>query len=255
MWQSIGGADLSRRWLAVIAAVTVVVLVPATGAAYLFDVAGLRTAVCLGPGENVAQFEVDDGTPVQGVLLGRGPAGVVLAHQSDQTLCDWLPFARHLAAEGFRAFPIALPFRPLQKAGWDRYVEAAVEYFRRTGAVSVVLIGASMGGAAVMVAAAETRPSVEGVVNLSGERSVSGLDADGAVRRSAVPLFIIASDSDRYLNARDASALYSESAATDKQLQLLPGSAHGTAILEGPQGPLVRDQIVGFVRLHSHRPG
>ena len=122
---------MTRRWLAVIAAATVVVLVPAAGAAYLFDFAGFRTAVCLGPGENIAQFVVDDGTRVQGVLLGRGPAGVVLAHQSDQTLCDWLPFARHLAAEGFRAFPIDLPFRPLQKAGWDRSVEAAVKYLQK----------------------------------------------------------------------------------------------------------------------------
>ncbi len=106
-----------------------------------------------------------------------------------------------------------------------------------------------------MVAASETRPPVDGVVNLSGERNVSGLDADRAVRRSAVPLFVIASDSDRYLNARDASALYSESATTDKQLRILRGSTHGTAILDGAEGPEVRQQIVGFVRSHSHSPG
>ena len=246
---------MSGRWLAVVAALTVLVLAWSAGTAYLFDFAGIRTAACLGSGQNVAHFAVDDGTRLQGVLLGGGPAGVVLAHQSDQTLCDWLPFARQLAAEGFRAFPISLPFRPLQNAGWDRDVVAAVDYLRRAGAFSVVLVGASMGGAAAMVAASETQPPVDGVVNLSGERNVSGLDADRAVRRSAVPLFVIASDSDRYLNARDASALLSESATADKQLRILRGSTHGTAILDGAEGPEVRQQIVSFVRSHSKWPG
>lgn len=246
---------MTGRWPAVVAALTVLVLAWSAGAAYLFDFAGIRTAACLGSEQNVAHFAVDDGTRLQGVLLGGGPAGVVLAHQSAQTLCDWLPFARQLAAEGFRAFPIGLPFRPLRNAGWDRDIEAAVDYLRRAGAVSVVLIGASMGGAAAMVAASETRPPVDGVVNLSGERSVSGLDADRAVRGSAVPLCVIASDSDRYLNAHDASAIYSESATTDKQLRIVRGSTHGTAILDGAEGPEVRQQIVSFVRSHSHLPG
>lgn len=69
-------------------------------------------------------------------------------------------------------------------------------------------------------------------------------------------LFVIASDSDRYLNARDASALYSESATTDKQLRILRGgTTHGTAILDGAEGPEVRRQIVGFVRSHRKWPG
>lgn len=117
-----------------------------------------------------------------------------------------MPFARQLAAEGFRAFPIGLPFRPLQNAGWHRDVVAAVDYLRRDGAFSVVL-------------------------------------------------FVIASDSDRYLDARDANALCSESATTDKQLRIPRGRTHGTAILDGAEGPEVRQQIVGFVRSHSKWPG
>lgn len=98
---------MSGRWLAVVAALTVLVLAWSAGAAYLFDFAGIRTAACLGSEQNVAHFAVDDGTRLQRVLIGGGPAGVVLAHQSDQTLCDWLPFARQLAAEGFGPFPSA----------------------------------------------------------------------------------------------------------------------------------------------------
>jgi hypothetical protein len=34
------------------------------------------------------------------VALGGGPTGVVLAHQAASDLCEWLPRARVLAAEG-----------------------------------------------------------------------------------------------------------------------------------------------------------
>ncbi len=68
------------------------------------------------------------------------------------------------------------------------------------------------------------------------------------MRRSVVPLLIIASDSDPYLNAHDAHALYSESAASEKQLQVLRGSAHGTAILDGPEE---RDYCTGSSASYS----
>ena len=46
-------------------------------------------------------FAVDD-TPLEGVVLGSGPRGVVLAHASDGSFCEWLPYARDLAAAGYR---------------------------------------------------------------------------------------------------------------------------------------------------------
>src|SRR5262249_18955613 len=119
------------------------------------------------------------------------------------------------------------------------------------GARSVVLLGASLGGAASMVAAANVVPPVDGVVSFSGERRVAGLNADQALIRSTVPILIVASERDGYLNSHDARALYAESAAADKQLVLLSGSAHGTAILGGPDGSRVRALVIGFLRSHS----
>ena len=81
------------------------------------------------------------------------------------------------------------------------------------------------------------------------------MDADRAAARSPAPLLIIASDSDRYLNARDARALYAESAAADKHIRLPSGAAHGVEILESADGAEVWDQIVAFLRAHTHRPG
>lgn len=210
------------------------------------------TETCIGARDTVAHFQADDGTRLEGVVAGHGPAGVVLAPQSWQTLCGWLPFARRLGDLGFRAMAVDLPLLPLQNASWDRYLAAAVTHIRGRGATSVVLLGASLGGAASMVASANVVPPVDGVVSFSGERRVAGLDSDRAVTTSSVPLLIIASESDRYLNSHDARALYTESAAADKQLLILPGSAHGTAILDGPDRTRIRALVVGFLRSHSH---
>jgi hypothetical protein len=55
---------------------------------------------CVQPGS--AQL-VTVGGGNQAAVLGTGPVGVVLSNQSDQNLCGWLPFAKTLAARGFRA--------------------------------------------------------------------------------------------------------------------------------------------------------
>jgi alpha-beta hydrolase superfamily lysophospholipase len=41
-------------------------------------------------------------------LVGRGPVGVVLAHQYPSDLCGFWPFATYLAKRGLRAFAIDL---------------------------------------------------------------------------------------------------------------------------------------------------
>jgi len=210
------------------------------------------TDTCVTAKDTVTHFQGEDGTRLEGVVAGGGPAGVVLAPQSWQGLCGWLPFARQLGGSGFQAMAVDLPLLPLQNAAWDHFLAAAATYLRGRGATSVVLLGASLGGAASMVASANIVPAVDGVVSFSGERRVAGLDADRAVTRSSVPLLIIASESDHYLNSHDARALYMESATADKELLILPGSNHGTAILDGPDGSRVRALVVGFLRSHSH---
>ena len=245
-----GARAIARRRLRLIAGALVLLLLAGAGLWWHLS----TTATCIGANDTVAYFQADGGTRLQGVVAGRGPAGVVLAPQSWQTLCGWLPFARQLGDLGFQAMAVDLPLLPLQNAAWDHFLAAAVTYLRGRGATSVVLLGASLGGAASMVASANIVPAVDGVVSFSGERRVAGLDADRAVTRSSVPLLIIASESDYYLNSHDARALYTESAAADKQLLILPGSAHGTAILDGPDGSRVRALVVEFLRSHRH-PG
>src|SRR6266540_3688408 len=58
--------------------------------------------VCLRSSDaQVVSFQVPDGVPLVGALLGRGTKGVLLAHQGNATLCDWLPFGQTLAQRGY----------------------------------------------------------------------------------------------------------------------------------------------------------
>ena len=94
------------RSVAIVLCAAVVVLGGCTGQKEAESPAPPTTAArpaaldgCVRPGS--AQL-VDVGGGRQVAVLGRGPVGVVLSNQSDQNLCGWLPFARTLAARGFR---------------------------------------------------------------------------------------------------------------------------------------------------------
>src|SRR5215207_1583063 len=54
-------------------------------------------------------FRAADGTKLIGHVFGSGPKAVVLGHQSQGDLCEWLPYARRLARLGYTAF--AFDFR------------------------------------------------------------------------------------------------------------------------------------------------
>jgi dienelactone hydrolase len=74
----------------------------------------------------------------------------------------------------------------------DDDVIAAVGQLRRRDVARVVLVGSSMGGTAVLVAATRIRPPVAGVVSLSGPVVFGDLDARAAVGRLRVPALFVA---------------------------------------------------------------
>src|SRR5688572_21902970 len=91
-----------RRVLMLLALVAA--CVPAAGAGAQPERAGYT---CVS-GPDVT-FQAADGTKLIGHVFGTGPKAVVLGHQSQGTLCEWLPYARRLARLGYTAF--ALDFR------------------------------------------------------------------------------------------------------------------------------------------------
>jgi pimeloyl-ACP methyl ester carboxylesterase len=168
-----------------------------------------------------------DGTEVAAALLGEGEIGVVLGHQFRSDFCSWVPFAKELAERHMRALAINFGSGSL-----DLDMKAAAGELQRLGAERIVLVGASMGGTAALVAAANT--GVAGVAALSAPREFGDLDALPSVRRLKIPALFLAGRQDVRF-ARDARQLYRATKSRDKSLIVTAGFEHGTDLLQDPQ--------------------
>ena len=149
---------------------------------------------CLGDRERAAafRFRAGQGFDTVGVILGSGTRGLLFAHQRGGDLCEWLSTARSYARLGYRV--LVFDFHDQDQVDDD--VVAAVAELRRRGVARVMLVGSSMGGTAVLVAAARIRPAVAGVVSLSGGAIFGDLDARPAMVRLRVPVLFIATRRD-----------------------------------------------------------
>jgi pimeloyl-ACP methyl ester carboxylesterase len=214
-------------------------------------------------------FRASDRVRLHGVVLGRGRAGVVLAHQYPADLCGWASYAGTLARNGFQV--LLFDFRGFgeserpsgRRAGRvELDVAAAAAELRRLGARSVILVGASFGGAAVLVAAPMLRPSPAGVVSLSGEadlRPILGssypLNALAAVPRLRSPLLLLVARGDSYISVPGTRSLLRAAGTKQKRLVVFPAGYHGVELLTAPYGPRVHRLLLAFLRAHSADAG
>lgn len=198
----------------------------------------------------VVTFTTNDGVTLSGRLFGRqnsDAAGVVLAHMYPADQSSWYDYARRLADEGYVA--LTFDFRGYgDSAGTkqidqiDRDVEAALGEIRAQGVTRVALVGASMGGTAVLIVA--SRQPVQGVITLSAPVEFEGLSAKDAVTKVTAPkLFIGAEDDPGGPAARELGALAPE----PKDVVVFPGSDHGTDLLKGAQGDAVLALLEEFL--------
>jgi pimeloyl-ACP methyl ester carboxylesterase len=203
------------------------------------------------------RFTGGAGAALVGVVLGRGRTGLVLGHQVGSDLCEWLPQAQTFADQGYQV--LAFDFagygdsRPGSgpDAGVDADVVAAAGQLRHRGADRIVLIGSSMGGTAVLSAAARIRPPVAGVVSLSGPAAFQGVDAGAAVARLRVPVLLVAAADDHPF-VDDARAMYRAAPVGDKRLLVVGGGGHGTSLLEfGSDAPKVQAAVRRFIAGHT----
>jgi dienelactone hydrolase len=218
------------------------------------DAAGCQGAA---PHGQRVTFGPEGAANLVGVLFGTGRTGMVLAHQSRANRCQWAAYAEESARAGYRVLTFDFPGDGDSPAGLgnDAAVAAAVAYLRGQGAQSIVLIGASMGGNAVLAAAPRITPPVAGVISLSAPAVFQGLDAGAAVRNLAVPVLYAVCQKDAGF-AEDAAALYAATPATHpRRLVVAPGcSSHGVQLADPayqPEAGVVRPAITEFLAAYA----
>ncbi|MFF6955208.1 alpha/beta hydrolase family protein [Streptomyces sp. NPDC008317] len=183
---------------------------------------------CLSPEQAKAgsvSFPGGDGQDVEGYLTGTGGTGLVLAHQADGDVCQWVPHAQDLAADGYRVLAV-------NSAGSEvRELTAAAAYLRSKGVTKLLLVGASKGGTAVLSAAGAITPPVDAVVSLSAPSTYSGMDASMVVPNLTMPVFYMAAELDSPFqdSTKELSKLTKK--AKENDLTIVGGFNHGVSML------------------------
>jgi pimeloyl-ACP methyl ester carboxylesterase len=199
-----------------------------------------------------ALFGAGTATNLAGVVYGTGKTGVVLAHQSDGSLCQWSPYAQILGKRGYRALAFDFPSYGSSHGSdaLDAAVVEAARYLREHGATSVVLIGASMGGTAVVAAAPQISPPPAAVVSLSGPSNYSGVSAYNAAPQLTMPvLYAVCQYDTAFVDS--AHELYDRTPATVKRQLLEPNcGGHGVDLMFDSATKVVVDAVDALLAGH-----
>jgi Serine aminopeptidase, S33 len=221
-------------------------------------------ATCLTPEERagVVRFRSGNGALLAGALLGTGRVGVVLAHSNNTDLCDWVPYGRVLAGQGYAALSIDLNGYGASQTSagvpvdprYDQDLSAAVTFLRGRGVTAVFLIGEVIGGTAAVTAASQVRPPVAGVVAVSSPAETLRMDAVTAARGLTVPLLCIAGGNDEFLDGTRRIA----AAAPSHNLLVVDGAMGGETSLFDPdvepRAGDVRAAVATFLRRYGGSP-
>ena len=192
-------------------------------------------------------FENASGQPLEGALLGTGITGILFSNDSGNGSCNWFPFAQTLAEAGFRVLLY-------QYAGDDPSadrlsdLEAAVSVFQHQGVKRIILVGASQGANLTLMASSQTSPGMVAAVTLSAEARVlasAGEELAPYAAKIALPLLMLTAKTDTYGSDEATPHLYGLAPAKDKKLLVVPGYAHGTALLGEPE---VSTKVLDFIR-------
>jgi dienelactone hydrolase len=206
-------------------------------------------AACPKPGAEWRSLAVRSrGEPIGAATRGSGSTGVVFANESGNDPCPWLPFADDLVRRGDRVAVFSYgPGAP------DAQLLAVADALHAAGAQRLALIGASVGGRAVIQVAARNPADVAAAVSLSAERKVAALtEILPDARRVRVPSFYVGSREDGFTTfGRETRDFHRVTPARVNQMLLVPGGDHGVDLLSDEHGPRVRAAIVAFLTAHT----
>ncbi|GEM_PF-1705632 len=201
-----------------------------------------------------------NGDRLSGHVFGKGGVAVILAHMYPDDQSQWYDFALFLSERGyqvltfdFRGFGESEGYRNVPDVHRD--VRAAITYLQARGAKDIYLVGASMGGTASLraVAGAGRRLSgVSGVVTVSSPVEILGLSLRSAMSEIKVPAMFIAAEYDEA--AVTSARWFYDNARGPRQIRILPGTEHGTDILNGAYAWQLQEVVLGFLQQFSPTP-
>lgn len=214
------------------------------------------------------RYKADDGTSLIGRVWGNGDVGVVLAHGFSQFTGqdDWDSFQPVLADQGYTV--LTFNFRGFCSSdgcsgegmelgdNW-RDVVAAIAFLRGRGVEEVFLVGASMGGIAVLRAAQQPEVEVAGVVSLSTPQFPSKYYINEPQANDATPsrlraidepkLFVAGSGDDQLVAggevvkfADEATSMH-EAAAEPKDLLIVDSIYHSSQLVTVAEDSVVKE--------------
>ena len=208
-------------------------------------------------GSTAVTFPTQDGVELAGRLFGdpgTAATGIVFAHMLPADQTSWYEFAKRTSDQGYLA--LTFDFRGYCPGGdggcsqGERNVSAdpadltaAVAYLRSRGADTIVLVGASMGGTAALLVAAQGEGSIAAVVTLSAPQSIEGLVAgpDVLAQVTSAKLFVAGSGDGE---AAQAAQAFSDQSPAPKRLEVVASDDHGTDLLDGNQAEIVRNLVL-----------
>ncbi|MGH9650044.1 MAG: alpha/beta hydrolase [Terriglobales bacterium] len=197
-------------------------------------------------------FATQDGGLVYADMNGKGDHGVVLAHGGRFNKESWEKQARALAAAGFRV--LAIDFRGYgQSRGPGQSdpvsaplhfdVLAAVRYLKETGAKTVSVVGASMGGVAAADASIEAGSGeIDALCCLAAWRAARQRSSRGA-NYSSRPATTLPRVAHRGWSGFGRSTRECQS----RKLVILEGSAHAQFLFQTAQGERLMSEILRFL--------
>jgi pimeloyl-ACP methyl ester carboxylesterase len=214
---------------------------------------GLAVVAPVTLAQKTVSFPTEDGAVIFADQYSGGRRAVVLAHGGQFNKESWAPQARALVTAGFEV--LAIDFRgygpshgPDDKHVLDAPLHldvlAAVRYLHQNGAMSVSIVGGSMGGAAAGDACIAAQPGeIDRIVMLGAAPNES------AEKLKCPSLFIVARDDMEGRTPRlpGIRAQY-EKAPQPKELIVVDGSAHAQFLFQTDQASRVMREILRFLK-------
>lgn len=200
------------------------------------------------PSGRAVTFTTEDAVTLAGKVFGAGERGVVLAHQYNKDQSSWYEMAGKLADLGYMV--LAFDFRGYGTSSGVKGdattvadLKAAVLALKEEGATRVAVVGASMGGTAAVVEAADDQ--LAGLVTVSAPVVFQGLNCEPYVSKVTAPKLFLASENEE--GSVDTQKLF-QLAHEPKQVALVAGKEHGSSIFKGPGAAKAQELLTGFLR-------